>query len=171
MIHRPPHKQGFTLVETLVALTILSVAIVPAYALSTSSVDIAFSIRNNMTAANLAQEGVEVVRAMRDANWFNSLPFDTGLTGCASGCRIQWDSTAVIPIGSNPVLSINSTTGVYFYPGVGLGVPSSIFRRVITITPDISIPSKKIKIESDVTWTERGRSKSVKVESHLFNWK
>jgi len=155
----------------LVALTILSVAIVPAYALSTSSVDIAFSIRNNMTAANLAQEGVEVIRAMRDANWFNSLPHDTGLTGCATGCRVQWNSTAVIPIGSNPVLSIQNDTGVYFYPVIPRFSIPSIFRRVITITSDTSLPSKKIKIESEVTWTERGRDKSIKVESHLFDWK
>jgi len=162
-------QQGFTLVEALVALAVLSIAIVPAYAISASSVDLAFSIKNNVIASNLSQEGLEVIRAIRDDNWFNERPWDTGLlSNCATGCRVQWDSTAILPLDDNPVLSVDSLNGKYFYALVGIDATPSVFRRRISIN---IISATQLKIESEVTWEERGRSKSVKTESHLLDWK
>lgn len=164
-------QRGFTLVEVLAALAMLSVAIVPTLFLSTSSLDISFSIRNNLIAANLAQEGVEVVRAIRDANWFNSVAYDSGLTTCTTGCRVEYKSSALSPLGVNPVLTLNPSTGVYFYPdldGSIAGSVDSIFKRTITIT---SVSAVELKVTSAVSWTERGRAKNVTVEDHLFNWK
>ena len=70
-------ESGFTLVEALVALVILTIALGPALVLSSNISSTASVIQNNLIAANLSQEGVEVIRALRDANWYNGLPFDT----------------------------------------------------------------------------------------------
>ncbi len=65
----PHYDSGQTLIETLVAIFILVTAVLSAigviiYALGTSSVS-----RNQIVALNLAREGIDVVRSMRDSNW------------------------------------------------------------------------------------------------------
>ena len=154
-------SKGFTLIEALVALIILTVALGPALILSSNVSSTASVIRNNLIAANLSQEGVEVIRALRDSNWHNGLSFDTGI---ADGIyRIEWNSNALIPLGSNPPLKISD--GLYNYSS---GTDTT-FQRTVTIT---RINSEELRIISDVTWTERGnRVRSVKAESHLFDWK
>ena len=154
-------NKGFTLIEALVALVILTLALGPALVLSSNISSTASVVRNNLIAANLSQEGVEVIRALRDANWFNGLSFDAGI---ADGIyRIEWNSNALISLGSNPPLKINA--GLYNY---SFGTDTK-FKRTVTIT---KINSEELRIISDVTWTERGnRTRDVKVESHLFDWK
>ena len=159
--HQEKLNKGFTLIEALVALVILTLALGPALVLSSNISSTASVVRNNLIAANLSQEGVEVIRALRDANWFNGLSFDAGI---ADGiCRIEWNSNALISLGSNPPLKINA--GLYNY---SFGTDTK-FKRTVTIT---KINSEELRIISDVTWTERGnRTRDVKVESHLFDWK
>ena len=143
------------------ALVILTLALGPALVLSSNISSTASVVRNNLIAANLSQEGVEVIRALRDANWFNGLSFDAGI---ADGIyRIEWNSNALISLGSNPPLKINA--GLYNYSS---GTDTK-FKRTVTIT---KINSEELRIISDVTWTERGnRTRDVKTESHLFDWK
>lgn len=71
--HNDMNKQsGQTLIETIVAIFILTMAItsglaVTIYVLSNSGVSL-----NQVVATNLAREGVEMVRNMRDTNWLES---------------------------------------------------------------------------------------------------
>lgn len=154
-------SMGFTLIEALVALVVLTMALGPALVLSSNISSTASVIRNNLIAANLSQEGVEVVRALRDANWYNGLAFDSGL---ADGTyRIEWNSDALIALGGNPALKLNA--GLYNYSSG----TDTIFYRTISIT---KLNSEELKIISSITWTERANSpRGVTTESHLFNWK
>lgn len=154
-------QSGFTIVEAMVTLVILTVALIPALFLSTQATNAGFLIRNNLVAANLAQEGVEIIKSMRDSNWFQDLAFDANLT--AGTWRVDWDSDALIALGANPALKINN--GLYNYSTGTDGM----FKRTVTIT---AVNAAELSIVSEVTWTERGnRSKSIQVESHLFNWR
>ena len=155
------NSKGFTLIEALVSLVILTVALGPALVLSSNISSTASVIQNNLIAANLAQEGVEVIRALRDASWYNGLSFDTGLSDGIY--RIDWNSNSLIALGSNPPLKVSD--GLYNYSSG----TETMFKRTITIT---KINSEELRVVSDVTWTERGnRTRDVKVESHLFDWK
>jgi len=155
-------SKGFTLVEALVALVVLSVALGPALVLTSNISNTAAAVKNNLIAANLAQEGVEVIRGIRDTNWFLGNAFDNGLTD--GTYRVEWDSTSVIGLGSNP--PIKETNGLYNYSGSGM---DTIFKRTIAI---LKVNASELRVISEVTWTERGeRAKSIKAESHLFNWK
>lgn len=152
---------GFTLIEALISLVILTISLGPALVLSSNISSTASIIQNNLIAANLSQEGVEVIRALRDANWYNGLSFDNGLTDGIY--RIEWSSNALVALETNPPLKINN--GLYNYSN-GTDTP---FRRTVTLT---RISSEELRIISDVTWTERGnRIRNVKAESHLFDWR
>ncbi len=153
-------EAGITLVEALVAMTILSMALIPVLTLSNYTTNAAFYVRDTLTAASLAQEGAEVVRALRDENWFRNRAFDNGLTD--GDYRTEWNSTALTTIGSNPFLKINN--GLYNY---STGT-DSIFKRTISIS---KLNTSEIRVVSTVTWTGKSGSRSVSVESHLFDWK
>lgn len=155
------NNAGFTLIETIVALAILTMAIIPALYLSNSAVNVASNVQDDLVAAGLAQEGIEVVRAIRDTNFFSNQSFNTGL---ASGSyRLEWNSTSLLALGANPPLNINN--GQYTYTG---GTPTKFF-RTISISP---VNAGELKVTSSVTWAQRGSvNKTVQVEDHLFNWK
>lgn len=59
---------GFTLIETLVAISLLTIAIVAPMTLTMQSLSSAFYARDQITASYLAQEALEGVRAVRDSN-------------------------------------------------------------------------------------------------------
>lgn len=62
------YRQGFTLLETVVALTVILAAVVGPVSLITRGL-VTFSLsKNKVIAANLAQEGIELVRLIRENN-------------------------------------------------------------------------------------------------------
>lgn len=157
------NKKGFSLLEVIVAIFIITIGIAGTLNLMSFSISSVAVAKSQVVAASLAQEGLEVVRAIRDNNWLQDMAWNSGLDTCSSGCRVQYNSSGLISPGTNPVLKIDSN-GVYQY---GSGT-DTIFRRKITIT---NIDSNQIKVVSEVTWNERGRSFSVSAEVRLYNWK
>jgi len=103
------HKiRGFSLIETLIAITILMLAITGPLALVQAGLFSANHERNQITAIYLAQEALEYIRSLRDANkyvqygttdainWLNgpgNIPlFDTsghGSGSCEGGCMVD----------------------------------------------------------------------------------
>ncbi|MBT4349209.1 prepilin-type N-terminal cleavage/methylation domain-containing protein [bacterium] len=63
------NKQGFTLLEVLLALSVLSVGIMAAFTLSLANLNTARDNYQRIRAANLAREGLELARNVRDTNW------------------------------------------------------------------------------------------------------
>jgi prepilin-type N-terminal cleavage/methylation domain-containing protein len=61
-------EKGMTLIETLVAITILSVAIVAPMTLTMQSLAAAYYARDQVVSFYLAQEAIESVRSVRDNN-------------------------------------------------------------------------------------------------------
>ncbi len=148
------------------ALVLLSTALVPTFVLAGDALKLSERIKNSLIAANLAQEGVEVVRALRDSNWFSDQPFDTGLTACTVQCTVQYDSGALI-IGTydGVPLKLDAATDLYQYD---TGTATA-FQRKIIVT---SVSATQLKVESIVSWRERGiaAEKSLTVEYFLFDW-
>ena len=66
---RIQHSQrGFTLLETLVAISILLIAVVGPMSIIGRSLPQSAYARDHAIAVNLAQEGIEAVRQKRDSN-------------------------------------------------------------------------------------------------------
>ena len=111
----------------MVALVLVTVAMGPVFILATSSVNVASRIEHNLIASNLSQEGIEVIRNIRDTNWLNGGAFDDSLS--IGTWRVEWSTTGggLMAVGSNPVLK--KENGLYNY---STGT-DTVFRRTVTI--------------------------------------
>lgn len=154
-------NSGFTLVETIVAVGIIIIGLVSALTLVTNSLFYVSNIQDRLIAANLAVEGIEVVRNLRDMNWIQNAAWNNGLAN--GDYETAYNSTAVSSYSGSSLL-FDSSSGLYNYAS-GTG---TIYTRKISIT-NLSI--YEIRVISTVTWQRRGVTYSNSAESHLFNWK
>lgn len=84
---------GQSLIETIVALALLVTGITGGLSLAIFAVSSSDVTLNQIIATNLAREGVEVVRNMRDANWLKDLLTDCDYgTATVQQCYLNWYS-------------------------------------------------------------------------------
>ena len=84
MIRSKTAPRGQSMIEGMLAMTIIITAVSSSLALVQSSIVASRVSGSQVVAANLAREGIEVVRAMRDSNWLAGQSFQAGLTDPAS---------------------------------------------------------------------------------------
>ncbi len=146
--------RGFTLVETLVAISILLVVIVGPMTIAQKGMQNAFYAGDQTTAIYLAQEAIEYVQRLRDNNalnefsdyqlngsnnngntqsWYTSLDSD-----CRDndGCDVDFGPNTPIfndcTTASDCKLEINSNPTIRLY-GYGTGWANSLYERRIRV--------------------------------------
>jgi Tfp pilus assembly protein PilV len=159
-------NKSFTLIETIVAISILTVGILAVSSLISYFISVSSISRQRLIAAYLAQEGIEIVKNIRDTNFISGTAWDSGLTNCTGGCtNFDWRSKT-LPDNTN-------CSGKNFLNLVGNlyqcsdSSPINLQRKVI-ITP-ISNP-EGLKVVVEITWREKGRSHSLVAQENLYNW-
>lgn len=180
MISTPRQRRGFTLIEALVAISIITIAAAgPLYG-AAQALKVAQNSRNQLTAAHLAQEGLEYIRKIRDNNFLavyataNSIyawsNFKTAVAAClvsAGGCQIDpvVSSLGSCPAGVCQKLYKKSLSGATYY---SLDTSGTItpFTRKIEIT---YVSTDYVKVVSTVTWEFHGLN-TIKVVDYLTNW-
>lgn len=187
--------RGFTLLETVVALAIITAAVVGPVTLVTRGIFSFGPSKNKLIAANLAQEGLELVREVRDNNvlcdflngpaqWaWNRDPEGGNLTNTTRevdansllsiSCGPASVNTPRLPIFSGQPLRFDPATGLYGYSGTQT---TSFVRRLDIRTPpenqDSDIPSSsQMDVISTVSWSERGVNKSIVLRERLYEWR
>jgi prepilin-type N-terminal cleavage/methylation domain-containing protein len=160
------YSKGFTIIESLIALLVLSLSLAPIIAMTTLSSSIGQLIENNLVGSMLAQEGIEIIRAMRDTNWLNNQLFDYGLVGTWLVESDTGPSKSPISasINDNPFLKTDPDTNLYNYTTGD----ETIFKRLVTVT---KISEKELKVISSVEYQNRFGAKTITVEDHFFDWK
>lgn len=163
-------EAGFSIVEITVVIFIISVGLLGVMALNTRNLQVQNINKNDLIAAQLAQEGLELVRNIRDTNWLKGDDWKSGV-GIGTNSDIVQDGDYTIDYAGNIVdidgidnapLSINGS-GFYDH-GVGASSP---FFRLISVVDQID----SLNITCTVRWRERGRVNDYKAETVLYNWK
>lgn len=166
-------KKGFTLIETLVAITILILAVTGAFAAAQNGISSATFSKDQIIAFYLAQEGVEQIRNMRDRNGITQ-PAGGWLTGIANSgnpcvfgnaCRVDAVNNTVTSCGapgSCPKLKLNDN-GFYSYD-TGADSP---FTREITLT---QVSVNEVTVTSKVTWKKGVLDREFRAVDHIMNW-
>ncbi len=73
-------QKGGMMVEVLVAVAIITIAVLSATAVAQKSVTVSRQSTHNLQAAFLLEEGAEAVRVLRDDNWTNISSLVSGTT-------------------------------------------------------------------------------------------
>ncbi len=176
-------ERGFTLVETLVAIMLLSVAVVAPMSLASKSLGSAYYARDQITAFYLAQEAIEALRSIRDSqiliiagsssgapDIFGLIPHQNepftvdGRKGDASTAITECN-------GECPPLQTDGT--LYGYPGVG-DDPSlwraTHFTRTVHAYP-VADNADEIRITVTVTWqTGPIQERSFTISENMYRW-
>jgi len=163
-------KKGFTLLEVMIAIFLVTVGIVGVFALINKSAVQMGASPNSLIAAYLAQEGIEIVRNIRDTNWIETptVFWDDGLTLGNNSADYNDLFLTPIPRGVAPPYLNTDTNGYYSYD---VANNPTIFRRNIIISKiPLAGSEYALKVLVDVSWTEKGKINNVKVEDHLYNW-
>ncbi len=180
-------ESAFTLVETLVAISILLIAIMGPLTVVSQALQASYFSRDQVTAFYLAQDAVEYVRNVRDTNSLTAstdpTQWLTGLTLCmnAQGCQVDTTqppppSGGVYTCGGACNFWINAN-GVY-QTTQQTGTQTS-FKRTVYLTAPVNAagplngsgaagPEAIVKVI--VTWTTGAQARSFTLEDHLTNW-
>lgn len=161
-------NQGFSLIETFVAITILMVAVLGPMTLFSKVISDSIFARNQITAFYLAQEGLELAIDHRNHNggWWKTL-------NCDDGCYIAFQDGqgAIIDDKDAGPLFYDNKTGVYSYDKSG---KETIFnRKIVTENQDVYTEdglgvAEGVRVNSVVEWTYRGADKTTSVSTLLY---
>lgn len=184
---------GFTLIETLVAVTIIAFAVTGPLFTASRALVAAEIARDQLTASYLAQEGVEYVRAMRDTEYLaayqaggatvSETAWSNFLSGSNAGsitqCRTttctldpsramgSGDGLALLPCSGDACSPLYLTNGIYTIQSGIAGAKRTSFTRTVQAI-DASIGDERIV--SKVSWTFHETPYAVTVVSHLTPW-
>ncbi len=185
---------GFTLIETLVAIFILSIAITGPLTIAARGLGTALIAKDQTTAFYLAQDAIEYVRYVRDSNCLaagsqaNGCPNGSwlnGLTNCISSNGTKacyFDSLGNFPSAPTACSDVNcSLNPMYFDPSNNTydyntsGTTRSVFTRIVTIVTPVgtspNINSNEAAITAEVTWHDvSGATHSVTTREDIYNW-
>lgn len=159
--------RGFTLLETLVAISILTLSIAGAFTSAQSGLSSAILARDQIIAFQLGQEAVELVRNIRDNNTYLGNNWLEGLQSC-----INTDCFANVTNLSSPLGVCTSGCKVYkdndgFYVQGGGGNPTG-FTRIVRIEPvDLA---KEVRVVVEMSWSKGLVNRTFEINEYMFNW-
>ena len=172
---------GFTLLETLVAISVLLMALLGPFAIASQALRSAYYARDQVTAFYLAQEGIEYVRALRDqnylttpgtpTNWVNGLDIcKIGVGKCTVDLKTFNHAQCPGGVGGTCPVLYTDPSGVYTQSS-GIGYTATKFTRSITIT-DVSLGGliDEELVSVTVTWQTIGLTRSFTLKERIFNW-
>ena len=86
-------SKAFTLIESIVAIFLLTVGTVGGFSLLQKTIAFTSITSSQLVAAYLAQEGIEIIRNIRDTNYLEVMPWDDELSAAAD-YRLDYQSTS-----------------------------------------------------------------------------
>jgi len=152
-------NNGFTIIEVMVSIMVLAVGIVGIYYIVPKLASISAINTNRFIAAQLAREGLEIIKNLRDSNWLGEADWNYGFLPCASGCEIDYNDSSPA-FFQNRFLRVG-TNGFYNYQSG----EATKFKRKITVTPG----TDTLEVEVEVIWA--GKYSPYTAKQRLYNWR
>ena len=177
-------RVGFSLIETLVAVTVLVFGIVGPLTLAQMSLRSFPQIRDRITAEYLAAEGLETIKNIRDTALIQDPaggipntgggPFDFNPCQSANGCYVDASEAApriLACAGNCPKIKYDSISGSYNYATGG----NTVFTRKIFITfGNLNVSGangEEATVRVRVEWSSRFvGTESVEFSNYITDW-
>lgn len=182
------NKRGFTLVETLVAISILALSIAATFTAAQSGIQNSTVAKDQTTAFYLTQEVMEYIKNVRDENALYSIKFPDdprnwlfGISSVAGDpcyfgkvCKIDIPLKVVTNCGSasittNPpnlceVVRQDSLTNLF---GYSAGWAATRFKREVQLREVVA--NREVEVVITISWTSRAGTKFFQASETLFN--
>lgn len=150
---------GFTLLELLVAMAVVTVGVLATVTLLTNSIASARAVRSEVIAANLAQEALEIVHNIRDLNVAGGRQWNQGMT--SQSRRVDALRVDLLDLDANPPLNLDGS-GFYTYQS---GTATD-FRRTVAFGA-CSPPCTSLPVTVTVMWSGR----TFSAQSVITGWR
>jgi type II secretory pathway pseudopilin PulG len=189
---------GQTLIEMLIAFFVISIGLYTAVTLVFSNLNLVERDTDAVIAVNLAREGIELAKQVRDSNWMAGNPFDAGLhSGTSYTATPIWEATLLAP-STGPTFSFAATDFtdphaqvVTTASGLMANAASeatitgtaTLFKRLLTLHPICSdysvlnngtdcgsLPKIGVRVESHVQWSRKG-AQDLTLYEDLYDWR
>lgn len=173
-------QAGLSLVGTLVAITVLALVIIVSSRLTARTQQASRISRESFIAATAAREGLELVRAMRDTNWFlersDQRHWTHGLCTNPDTGEIFEERQFTLdpmtvrrldPVGdSEQSLLYIAESNEWTHAVTGQPTP---FHRVLTV--DCRDRDVGLIVTAAVTWTSStGQDRTLTLSERLYDW-
>lgn len=172
-------QQGFTLIETLVAVLLLTTAIAGPLTIASRGLLASTVARDQVIAFYLAQDAIEHIRFLRDTNKLSSAEWLNTLTPCVSAdgsATCYFDSLSTNPSsptacsGTCEVMRFDSTNGYYNYNSSNTLTPQRFIRTVSIKTP-VGTNNSEAAISVTMSWeSSNGATRTVTVRENIVDW-
>jgi hypothetical protein len=155
------------MVELLITIFVLLIGLLAVYSLSVYIISQTNASISRLTAAYLAQEGIEVVRNIRDTNWIQRVSVWNGLNDGSYEVDYATGAADLVSCADpcdydNNLRFLSISGGFYKYSG---GEITKFKRRV-----SISAIGDTRKMIVTVYWKDKGEIKFISAQENLYNW-
>ncbi len=168
-------RKGFTLIEMLISLLIVAIGVLGVYAAVAKYSRNTQQEKDSLVAAYLCEEGIEIVKNIRDTNWVSgATSWKLGLVSsqgmdCTAGCEADFSGALSAWTTGTYLYLDNSSggTGLYRYissPDVG-DVKTSYQRKIVIA----EIGDDELDITVTVYWDNQ--TKSLVAKENIYNWR
>ena len=178
----PFFSVGFTILETIVAISIISLVIAGVFSALRTGLSASINSKDEIRAFYLAQEAIEVLKQKRDSNKLISINTDPNqgwLDGiadpgnpCTPGntCKVDATNMTLENCGGGGCgyLKQSPTNFTYGYDENNEGWPETKYTREIQISNN---GADEIEVFISVQWSRGSQNYEFKVKTLLLNWR
>lgn len=168
--------KGFSLIELIVCLFIINFGMLGVLSLVLQNIKVENTNKNALIAAQLTQEGIELVRNTRDNNWLSREDWKINVANYNNSPTYVVDylnanNKAVDKIDNVDARLYLNNSGYYTHDSANNSL--TIFSRLISVSEHkiATSASTYLDIKSTVRWKERGNYHDYIAEVYLYDWK
>lgn len=170
------NRKGFTLIETLFAILIFSAALISLMTIAGRGISATNTSREQIVAHYLAQEGLEVVRNVRDTNVLNGSAWDAGFSACteAAPCQVVYGNpqiaapTLVTPCPYS--CQVGSVNSAFVDADTANLSPYTRFVYVVPGHTDENGAIDEYRVVAKASWSSKTIDRSIVLQTILKRW-
>jgi len=155
-------RKGFTLIEMMIVVFVVGVGLIGALSFFNINLNNQFEVKNELVAAGLAQEGMDIIKNIRDYNLLNGKAWDFNLGNGGAPCSdIDFKSLSNHQCTNSGFAAVCTDANKRYYQCAS---GNTGFTRTISISA-VSLIDGSRKITCTISWNGR----TTQAVDYLYN--